>query len=161
MLTKFFVQMDMTSQNMSARKTVNYFSNGRVSIWSTDLTAWIQGTAAEKLFGRGFDYIYDLNLEKLGRAIGGHNDYVGILVCAGAVGLVCYLILNVHFLRKCCKGQDILTVLPIVGCMLSQAVMNGFYPYYHYFASFLLMVLAVKMAKPNDHGKLPDKDLEI
>lgn len=154
-LTKFLVQIDP-----SARDGLNYFSNGRISIWSTDLTAWAQGTTVEKLFGRGFDYVYDLNLEKLGRAIGAHNDYIGILVCAGVAGLVCYLLLSTRFLRRCCKGQDILTVLPILGYMLIQASLNGFYPYYHFFASFLLLVLTVKMAKPQYEEKLPDKELQ-
>lgn len=156
MLKKFQVQMETTIPEIA----LNQFSNGRGSIWSTDLMAWIQGTPAEKLFGHGFDFIYDLNLEKLNIAIGAHNDYIGILVCAGVVGLMCYLILTVRFLQQCCKGQDILTLLPIVGCMLIQAFLNGFYTYYHYFASFLLMVLAVKMAKNQYGEKLSDKGLQ-
>lgn len=165
MLKKFLVQMNLSYQSVSNQNipnqiTFNSVSNGRGTIWKTDLTAWAQGTPVEKLFGRGFDYIYDLNMRKLGLAIGGHSDYVMILVCAGVVGLVCYLILTVRFLRRCCRGQDILTALPIVGCMLIPAFMNGFYFYYPYFASFLLMVLAVKMAKPKYGEKLPDKELQ-
>lgn len=160
MLRKILVQIGISHQSTSNREALDSFTNGRGTIWKADLTAWAQGTTVEKVFGRGFDFIYDWNLEKLGTPIGAHSDYVGILVCAGIVGLVCYLILTVWFLRRCSKGQDILTVLPIVGCMLIQAFMNGFYPYYHYFASFLLMVLAVKMAKPQYGEKLPGKELQ-
>lgn len=67
------------------------FTNGRSEFWQVDLKAFLSSDWFTKLFGHGFSYVYELNLNAIGMRLYAHNDFLNVLLNFGIIGLLVYL----------------------------------------------------------------------
>lgn len=67
------------------------FTNGRSEFWQVDLKAFLASDWFTKLFGHGFSYVYELNLNAIGMRLYAHNDFLNVLLNFGIIGLLVYL----------------------------------------------------------------------
>lgn len=67
------------------------FTNGRSVFWQVDLKAFLASDWFTKLFGHGFSYVYELNLNAIGMRLYAHNDFLNVLLNFGVIGLLVYL----------------------------------------------------------------------
>lgn len=67
-------------------------SNGRSIFWAVDLDAFRTSGFFNQLFGNGFNFVYDINSDKIGNALWAHNDFINILLNFGYLGLLIYFL---------------------------------------------------------------------
>ena len=120
------------------------FTSGRSTFWYVDLKDFLESNIINQFFGHGFSYIYKLNLEKAGMEIWAHNDFINILIAGGILGLIIYVWVLCKMLRTACLNVNKITSICILLYILFPAFMNGYYSYYHFFASSFFMILAIK-----------------
>lgn len=122
-------------------------TNGRSIFWAAELNAFSKSSIMHKLFGNGFNYVYDVNYLAVHSKIWAHNDFLQVLMNYGYVGLAMYLIsvrrLLRHYLRSISKKDTILVVLAI-GIWFFNAFFNMFYTYFCCVLSFPLLMIIVK-----------------
>lgn len=123
------------------RPLLSSLTSERTSFWLIDLQDYISSTCFYQLLGRGFDYIYALNLKMANKEIWAHDDFINIIISAGCLGLIVY-ILSWYKLFKCILpftkgfGKTMLIIY-----FLFPAIVNGFYSYFHFTCSFFMFVL--------------------
>lgn len=122
-------------------------TSGRSIFWRVDLEAYKNFSFGKKLFGNGFNYVYDLNYSAKRGYIWAHNDFINLLLNFGAVGALLYtaciaaLIVFVLYRSKC-KIPPVIVFLVIM-VWFSNAMLNMFYTYFCACACYPLMLLAV------------------
>ena len=75
-------------------------TSSRSVFWAADLRAFWDASLFYKLFGNGYNFIYDLNNMVVKTPIWGHNDLIHILVTNGLLGVSIYLGAAFGLLRK-------------------------------------------------------------
>lgn len=126
-------------------------SNGRTVFWSAELKAFMDCSFFEKLFGNGFNYIYDVNQRAIGARIWAHDDFLNLLLSNGLVGLSLYLFSIKGLLksRRIKKQGKAGSFVPAIGCFMVwflNAVLNMFYTYFCSLLAFPFLVFAVRKA---------------
>lgn len=116
-------------------------SSGRTDFWAIDLRDFCSGNFFQILFGKGFDYIYQLNLKEVGISIGAHNDLINLLLCVGLIGtfIFLYVIIKfIHFSKKLIStafGRFLFATY-----ILFPMLVNGFYTYPDYLISVVFLL---------------------
>ncbi len=95
MYDKFMYSITGSSKNNMS--FLRFFTSGRSVFWVVDLKDYMHSSIIEKLFGHGFDYIYQLNSSKVGMAIWAHNDFINILIGVGLFGFLIYIYIYICF----------------------------------------------------------------
>lgn len=160
-LAKFFMSSNAfnkfitTSSNeyVSSNK-LEAVTSGRIIWWNIDIKDYMDNyNFIEKIFGRGYDYIYRLNLQKYGLEIWAHDDYIQLLLSVGLLGLSGYIAILLKFFKDITKRLKnnsnkhilgILFSLAIVFIILWQALMNGFYVSQGYVFAVMLIILEIE-----------------
>lgn len=107
-------------------------TNGRSDIWITDLEYYFDADLVSKLFGSGYDKVYELSLaSRLNAAVYSHNDFINILIANGAFGLLFYIIPIIMLLKKYCNRNPVSLPMLTVICAIwiGNAVFNMNYTY--------------------------------
>lgn len=122
-------------------------SSGRLIWWKIDIKTFLEFDLINKLFGKGFSFLYNLNLMLYGLKISAHNDFITLLVSLGLFGLSGYSIILFRWLfKKDLNGNCTLIAVILSGGMyLWNAMINGVFGAQQYiFANILLGVILLE-----------------
>jgi len=133
-------------------------SSGRAEFWLIDIRAYMDYDILSKLFGKGFDEIYLINLENYGLRIWGHNDIIDLLLGTGLCGVTLYMtVIGVNILCIFKNTKNRLSAVLLVAYLLIPMLLNGFYPFQTYVYSYVILFLLMRIGY-NNPGSL-DKGL--
>lgn len=133
-LLLFTVQSSMLDKIKSTLNSSYYggvlggLTNGRSFFWLADISAFNELTFVNKLFGAGFNFVYDVNLRAINDLIWAHNDFIQILTTYGYLGLTLY-ILTIIFLFKSVKFSRKSILFIVLFIWGFNAFFNMFYTY--------------------------------
>lgn len=116
-------------------------SSGRSTFWLIDLKDYFSSNILYQVIGHGFDYIHALNLEMTGMAVQAHNDFINVLVAAGILGLLIYILCWYKFFNCVLPLVRRKEKILLIVYFLFPAFINGFYTYYHLSSSFFVLTL--------------------
>lgn len=140
--TKFsFVTSVNTSDNIYGwSNPIEALTSGRTIIWSYDILAFNRGTLIQKLLGRGFNSIYEINVVfKHDGGLWAHNDFINLLVVGGILSALTYssafILLFVNTFKHYSKMNRILIIM----YSIFPAFVNGFYMYQNLVISFMML----------------------
>ncbi len=118
------------------------FTSGRSLFWTIDMIAFNNSKFINKILGSGFNFVYEVNLQNFGNDIWAHNDFIGILLNFGLLGLAIYLIMYTKLILafgKSLKKSKILLVI-VIFVWLFNAFFNMFYTYFSAVAAYPFIV---------------------
>ncbi len=121
------------------------FTSGRSIFWAADMKAWWASGLPYQILGRGFNFVYDVNLVAINNKIWAHNDYINILLNFGLVGLGLYLYIYVKMMKAFkpeLKRSKWLT-FALVFVWFFNAFFNMFYTYFCAAASYPFLIIGV------------------
>ncbi|MBE5962333.1 MAG: O-antigen ligase family protein [Lachnospiraceae bacterium] len=136
------VQVQKSSTN---EEFLRNFTSSRSVFWEADIKAYQAGNIFEKLFGYGFNHVYDVNVAAVHAKIYAHNDFINIALNFGMAGVVLYLIIFKKMYDVCKKNSKIKGVLNwgIIFIWLFNAMFNMFYTYFCSVAAYPFLVIGV------------------
>lgn len=124
------------------------FTSGRSLFWKEDLRSFFQGPFYKQIVGYGYNFVYDVNEVAINNRIWAHNDFIGILLCYGYVGLACYIGAFAFMYKACIGGVKLPKwvhfILIFIWCF--NAFFNMFYTYVCASASYPFLLLAISGA---------------
>ena len=136
--TSMYEKFITTFNNQYAGDVFAGLSNGRTVFWAADLKSFIDDYSfAEKILGRGFSWIKDVNYSITGHRLWAHNDFINLLLSVGIFGLIVYFIVLIGFFRKIKNKKLLVFVLTFV---FACALLNGFYLYFPLVASVVFII---------------------
>jgi len=133
----------LSAKNTYGTNKVATMSSGRTVFWLNDIQAFFDLPFLNKIFGKGFDYVYGVNERTLGTAIWAHNDFVNNLLSVGVLGSLWYLIVLFMFLFKLVSSKKYSMVVLLQLFVLVTAFFAGFYIYVGLIFSLLLIAIIV------------------
>ena len=138
--SNMFEKMTYTFNNRwtSADSLVS-FTSGRIEFWAIDFNDWLESTILQQLFGKGFDYVYQLNYEQYGIYIWAHNDFINVLLCNGLFGILIYSYTIFSIYPNMSKRVGHPKAITIIAFLILVALLNGLFVYQHYLYSFVLL----------------------
>ena len=135
------------SSNAYYKDPIIKFTSGRSLFWEADVKAYWEGSWFEKLFGFGYNFVYDINERAINSRIWAHNDFINILLGYGLLGLICYLAVFKSLFSTFTKGRGLPKWLTVVMWVIwfFNAFMNMFYTYACATAAYPFMLLGVAL----------------
>ena len=120
-MSRFSINTNTTSQNISNNKSNENFSSNRIKLWKQT----IEVVPKYLVHGVGIDNFANI-ID--GRAIRGpksyydkaHNEYLQILVTMGLFSLISYLSLHFLAIKNGIKNKEIYLALPIIGYIIQS-----------------------------------------
>ncbi|MEM4261232.1 MAG: O-antigen ligase family protein [Candidatus Woesearchaeota archaeon] len=79
---------------------MNSLGSGRFTIWPAQLKHFFRGSATQILFGSGLGSLKSITLDEVGIAVGGHNDYIDLLVGTGLISVIFYIIFQIALYKN-------------------------------------------------------------
>ena len=123
-------------------------TSGRSIFWEADIEAFIEGNLREKLFGNGFNFIYDINYRAFGGLVWAHNDFIQCLVSHGILGLGLYLYSVIVVMKNITNGKKYIFPFILASLIwLFNAFFNMFYTYFCSMLSYPILLLIVRDGK--------------
>lgn len=134
-------------ENAFYKDPIVRFTSGRSLFWVADMQAYWEGSLFNKLFGFGYNYVYDVNEVTINGRIWAHNDFINILLGYGLIGLVCYLTVFRRMFHAYTYGRGIPKWLKFVVWLVwfFNAFMNMFYTYACAAASYPFILLGLSL----------------
>ena len=124
-----------------AVNAIDGFTSGRSLFWAVDLKAFASGNLLQILFGRGFDYVYELNAQMVNQKIWAHDDFIHLLLGGGFLAFGIYVYIILEFFKKRLMKQKKIDRLMLVTYLLFPAIVNGFFMYQHLLLSMMIFCL--------------------
>ena len=123
------------------------FTSGRSLFWEADLKAFFAGDLINQIFGYGFNFVYDVNKLAIHNSIWAHNDYIGILLNYGYIGLLCYIVMFKKMFTVCVSKYrfPFWMKLLLVFVWAFNAFFNMFYTYSCACASYPFVLFGVSL----------------
>lgn len=120
-------------------------SNGRTIFWWAEIKAYFASGVLAKLFGHGYNYVYDVNQQAVQTRIWAHNDFLQILLSNGLIGLGLYLFSIREMLKslKLERIKGIKKLVPLAGCFLVWFINAMFNMFFSYFCCVLALPFLV------------------
>lgn len=123
-------------------------TSGRSIFWAADLKSFIDSSFFTKLFGQGFNSIYEINYKAFGGKVWAHNDFIQCLISHGLIGLVLYTTVMFKFFKTLKKSNANLFLCALVMVIwLFNAMFNMFYTYFCSILSFPILTLGILAMK--------------
>lgn len=131
------------------------FTSGRSLFWEADLKAFFAGDFINQLFGYGFNFVYDVNEVAIHNRIWAHNDYIGILLNYGYIGLLCYVLMFKKMFTACVSQYrfPFWMKLLLIFVWAFNAFFNMFYTYSCACASYPFVLFGVSLFWDNKMKK--------
>lgn len=118
-------------------------SSGRLIWWKIDIDAFLKFDFVHKIIGRGFTYLYNLNLMEYGLSISAHNDFLTLLIGGGIFGIFGYVIILLKwFFKDKGKNRKLLNFLAFAMIMINACI-SGFYGAQQYLFANIVVSLAI------------------
>lgn len=95
----FHVRTEDIRESISSG-SLQTLGSGRLGFWEAQLRRYFHGTLTQQLFGKGLGSISLLTFEESGMRIGGHNDYIDLLIGSGLFSCVLYMIFQANLIRN-------------------------------------------------------------
>lgn len=120
-------------------------TSSRSVFWKAELDAYINTSLFEKIMGKGFNFVYDVNKAAVNSQIWAHNDFLQILLTYGIVGIYIYfyslkrLMKNTKFLYT----KQLLLKICVISIWFFNAFFNMFYTYFCSMLSFPILLLLI------------------
>lgn len=112
-------------------------TNGRSIFWTADIQHFRKAPLLDKIFGEGFNCIYEINQKAFGGKVWAHNDFIQCLISHGLLGLCIYIISVWQVYKNISKKLSV----PFM-CLLFLWLFNAFFNmFYTYFCSVLCLPL--------------------
>lgn len=105
-------------------------TSGRSIFWKADLEAFKDSAVVNKLFGNGFNYIYDVNYKAFRGLVWAHNDFIQILISHGLILLVIYISIMIKAFEINANKKDRIPEFLAIGIWIFNAFFNMFYTYF-------------------------------
>ena len=123
------------------------FTSGRSLFWKADLKAFFDGSLINQIFGYGFNFVYDVNEIAINNRIWAHNDFIGILLNYGYVGLFCYILMFKKMFTECVSQSmcPLWLKLTLIFIWMFNAFFNMFYTYSCACASYPFVLVGVSL----------------
>ena len=121
-------------------------TSGRSIFWAADIEHFRNAPFLEKVFGSGFNCVYDVNQKAFGGKVWAHNDFIQCLVSHGILGLVIYITI-VWQLLKSIRKKEAVPFICLVFLWLFNAFFNMFYTYFCSVLCLPLYVCALQYGK--------------
>lgn len=151
MTRKFIETFKSLSTYHQNTNLLGAISSGRTDFWLYDFNAFIQNDVFHIIVGNGFDYVFYVNLNKIGMFIWGHNDIIQTLLSFGLIGLSIYMYSIFKFLKSnSYRSKKYEFVLLLY--MFLPMVINGLMVYASYLYSIIFLILIFN-SKVNDASK--------
>ena len=110
------------------------FTSGRSIFWAYDIEQFFKLPFLNLLFGKGYNFVYDVNLTYFNAQIWAHNDFIQILTTHGFLGLCLYVyIIYMCFFKNHSKKGIEIYCLPLIiffAIRFFNAFVNMFYTYF-------------------------------
>lgn len=125
-------------------------TNGRSVFWEADLKYFINSSFISKLFGNGFNCIYEINYLALNDYIWAHNDFIQILISHGLYLLFIY-VFSIYLLFKYNLNfkTNRFLVIAVFVIWIFNAIFNMCYTYFCALLSLPFMIIFIKYYKNN------------
>lgn len=151
----FFIFNSSMADKIESTIGSNYYggvlgalSNGRTYFWVEDIKAFYGTSLFNRLFGNGFNFVYDVNLKTMNSLIWAHNDFIQLLTTYGYFGLLIYCLTFFNLFKSVKK--DIIFTIIIIFIWFFNAMFNMFYTYFCSMLSFPILLLSYEIK--NDLG---------
>lgn len=147
--TKLKFETDSVDYQLENRGFLYILTSGRNVFWQIDLEHFFSEDSFSIIFGKGYNYIYDVNREFYGTEIWAHNDYINVLCSNGILGLLLYFVTFFVFLnrvRSISKANVIFSFL-FVSIIFFNAMFNMVYSYT--IANIITPIIAMVMLDCN------------
>lgn len=119
-------------------------TSGRSIFWAADIESFFKSSIITKLFGQGFNSVYEINYKAFGGKVWAHNDFIQCLISHGLIGLMLYLLVMFRIFRNLKKNNtNILICILVIMIWLFNAMFNMFYTYFCSILSFPMLVLGI------------------
>lgn len=151
--SSMFTRFVSTSNNQYiSDNSFEAITSGRITWWKYDLDEYGKFKFSKKLFGNGYDCVYDINQRMYGMKIWAHNDFIQLLLSIGILGVIGYLyyILKVHKVIKWNSNKNKYYSFFWMIYILGSACLNGFYTQQHYVFSAVLLACFMMENKKNN-----------
>lgn len=125
-------------------------TSGRTVFWKADLDNFFSQPVMNRLFGNGYNFVYNVNKKYFGNAIWAHNDFIQILLTYGYLGLIIYVFLIASLFKtiyKTTKNSKFL-FLGYIMVWLLNAFFNMYYTYFCAMLSLPILIMADKQTQP-------------
>lgn len=139
------VEMEANAWALKNRGVMYVITSGRSTFWQAEIQQFFSEDILSMAFGKGLNYVYDVNLLYMGVKIWAHNDYLNVLLANGFLGVAIYLYVFFLFLNKVKKTSDYRLIfgLMFVFAIFFNAMFNMVYTYT--VASFVTPLLGMIM----------------
>lgn len=117
------------------------FTSGRTEFWMADLKAFNEQPLADKIMGCGFDFVYEASEKYYTSAHWAHNDFLGMLLNYGYVGVILYMFCIGALMKPIMNKKVALYIKgSVLFIWLINAFFNMFYTYNCAFIGFIFMI---------------------
>lgn len=135
-------------------------SSGRLIWWKIDLDAFSNFNIINKIFGKGFTYLYNLNWREYGLRISAHNDFLTLIISTGWFGLLGYLIiLKSWFFKKYNNKRKLINIVFTILIFIINAMISGVYGAQQYMFCNLIISLVLLEDNSNDEKEKKENEL--
>lgn len=132
-------------------------TSGRSIFWVADLKSFFESSFFTKLFGQGFNSIYEINYKAFGGKVWAHNDFIQCLISHGLIGLVLYITVMFKSFRTLKTSNASLFLCALVMVIwLFNAMFNMFYTYFCSILSFPILTLGILAMKAKGEEQKDD-----
>lgn len=123
-----FVLQNYLSSALSSRFTLQSViesgGTGRIDIWKRALIIFSSSNVFQMLFGYGFGSFPDVLSRYSGWYVASHNDFIGVLLDLGILGLVLFLLLWRKMISHCYHGERYTELGILVAMLVSSMSME-------------------------------------
>ena len=132
-------------------------TSGRSIFWAADIKSFFESSFLTKLFGQGFNSIYEINYKAFGGKVWAHNDFIQCLISHGLIGLVLYIMVMFRIFRTLKKSNTSLFLCTLVIVIwLFNAMFNMFYTYFCSILAFPILTLGILAMKTKREEQIDD-----
>jgi hypothetical protein len=140
----------VTSLTSDYYSGINQFSSSRSIFWKADIDAFYSLPISSKLFGAGYNFVYLVNFETVGRYIWAHNDFIEILCTYGYFGLFVYFLVFFRIFNIPKRKGFALYIILILVIFVFNASFNMLFTYFCSMLSIPFFIFPFFLAKNND-----------
>ena len=132
-------------------------TSGRSIFWAADLKSFVDSSFLTKLFGQGFNSIYEINYKAFGGKVWAHNDFIQCLISHGLIGLALYITVMIRIFRNLKKGNaNLFLCILVMVIWLFNAMFNMFYTYFCSILSFPILTIGILAMKTKKEEQTDD-----
>ncbi len=134
-------------------------SSGRLIWWKIDLETFGNFDFIHKIVGKGFTYLYHLNLIEYGLKISAHNDFITLLISSGIYGIIGYIIILKQWFFKKDENKkfNAISIIITILMYMINAMISGVFGAQQYVFCNLIISLVLLNNNSNKKEKIKNE----